>query len=157
MVGPGRTQEIYAGDSVKLQVHGKYVEDKKQKANAGSFMSAGAADRLINDLNELALSNLRAGGPNPIALLNLADILAKDLQKKEAPEAYLMYALYDQDSNRYEVGKKVLSKNAANQHEVLEENMYISRDGYTPRRTGMETFVVNETSEDVWPVPPWRI
>ncbi|WP_439490784.1 DUF6443 domain-containing protein [Algoriphagus sp.] len=144
MVGPGRTQEIYAGDSLKLQVHGKYVEDKKQKANAGSFMSAGAADRLINDLNELALSNLRGGGANPIALLNLADILAKDLQKKEAPEAYLMYALYDQDSNRYEVGKKVLSKNAANQHEVLEENMYISRDGY------METFMVNETSEDVW-------
>jgi RHS repeat-associated protein len=38
----------------------------------------------------------------------------------------------------------VLSKNAANQHEVLEENMYISKEGY------METFVVNETSEDVW-------
>ncbi|WP_233757178.1 hypothetical protein [Algoriphagus sp. AGSA1] len=52
---------------------------------------------------------------------------------------------------------RVLSKNAANQHEVLEENMYISKGGYTPRRTGMETFVVNETSEDVWPVPPWRI
>jgi RHS repeat-associated protein len=144
MVGPGRTQEIYAGDSLKLQVHGKYLEDKKQKANAGSFMAAGGQQRLIADLNELALSTQRAGGTNPIALLNLADIVAKDLQKKEAPEAYLMYALYDQDSNRYEVGKKVLSKNAANQHEVLEENMYISQDGY------METFVVNETGEDVW-------
>jgi RHS repeat-associated protein len=55
-----------------------------------------------------------------------------------------MYALYDQDRNRYEVGKKVLSRNAANQHEILEEEMYISKDGY------METFVVNETSEDVW-------
>ncbi|WP_425637968.1 DUF6443 domain-containing protein [Algoriphagus yeomjeoni] len=144
MVGPGRTQEIYAGDSLKLQVHGKYLEDKNQKANAASFMAAGGKERLISDLNELALSNQRAGGANPIALLNLADILAKDLQKKEAPEAYLMYALYDQDSNRYEVGKKVLSKNAANQHEVLEEEMYISKDGY------METFVVNETAEDVW-------
>ncbi|SFT96810.1 RHS repeat-associated core domain-containing protein [Algoriphagus locisalis] len=144
MVGPGRTQEIYAGDSLKLQVYGKYLEDKKQKANAASFMAAGGKERLVADLNELALSTQRAGGANPIALLNLADILAKDLQKKEAPEAYMMYALYDQDSNRYEVGKKVLSKNAANQHEVLEENMYISRDGY------METFVVNETSEDVW-------
>ncbi|WP_192350273.1 DUF6443 domain-containing protein [Algoriphagus sp. Y33] len=144
MVGPGRTQEIYAGDSLKLQVHGKYLEDKNQKVNAASFMAAGGRERLVADLNELALSTQRAGGANPIALLNLADILAKDLQKKEAPEAYLMYALYDQDSNRYEVGKKVLSKNAANQHEVLEENMYISKDGY------METFVVNETSEDVW-------
>ncbi|WP_057937325.1 DUF6443 domain-containing protein [Algoriphagus resistens] len=144
MVGPGRTQEIYAGDSLKLQVHGKYLEDKKQKASAASFMAAGGKERLVTDLNELAVSTQRAGGANPIALLNLADILAKDLQKKEAPEAYLMYALYDQDSNRYEVGKKVLSKNAANQHEVLEENMYISKDGY------METFVVNETAEDVW-------
>jgi RHS repeat-associated protein len=144
MVGPGRTQEIYAGDNLKLQVHGKYLEDKNQKANAASFMAAGGKDRLVADLNELALSNQRAGGANPIALLNLADILAKDLQKKEAPEAYLMYALYDQDSNRYEVGKKVLTKNAANQHEILEEEMYISKDGY------METFVVNETSEDVW-------
>ncbi|MBN3584556.1 hypothetical protein JYB64_19350, partial [Algoriphagus aestuarii] len=51
---------------------------------------------------------------------------------------------YDQDSNRYEVGKKVLTRNAANQHEILEEEMYIAKDGY------METFVVNETSEDVW-------
>ncbi len=144
VVGPGRTQEIYAGDSVKLQVHGKYVDDKKQKANIGSYISQSSKERLVADLNELATSTQRAGGANPIALLNLADILAKDLQQKEAPEAYLMYALYDRDSNRYEVGKKVLSRNAANQHEVLEEEMYIGQDGY------LETFVVNETGDDVW-------
>ncbi|MBN7817461.1 DUF6443 domain-containing protein [Algoriphagus pacificus] len=144
MVGPGRTQEIYAGDSLKLQVYGKYLEVKKQKSKAASFMAAGGKERLLADLNELTLNNQRAGGANPIALLNLVDILAKDIQKKEVPEAYLMYALYDQDSNRYEVGKKVLSKNASNQHEILEEEMYISKDGY------LETFVVNETSMDVW-------
>jgi RHS repeat-associated protein len=107
-------------------------------------MAVGERQRLVADLNELAVTTQRAGGGNPIALFNLADILAKDLQKKDAPEAYLIYALYDQDSNRYEVGKKVLTRNAANQHEVLKENMYITKDGY------METFVVNETSEDVW-------
>jgi RHS repeat-associated protein len=111
-------------------------------------MTAGGQPRLIADLNELAVSTQRAGGANPIALLNLADIVAKDLQSRllseETPEAYLIYALYDQDSNRYEVGKKVLTRNAANQHEVLEENLYISLDGY------METFLVNETAEDVW-------
>jgi YD repeat-containing protein len=135
MVGPGRTQEIYSGDSLKLQVYGKYLDDKNQKINVGSFATQGAKDKLINDLNELAESTQRAGGGNPIALFNLAYILTADLQKKEAPEAYLIYALYDRDSNRYEVGKKVLSKNAANQHEVLEEELYISKDGY------METFV----------------
>ncbi|WP_157370254.1 hypothetical protein [Aquiflexum balticum] len=103
MLGPGRTQEIYAGDSLKLQVHGKYVDDKNQKANAGSFMAVGGVKRLVADLNELALFTQNAGGANPIALFNLADILGKDLQKREAPEAYLIYALYDRDSNRYEV------------------------------------------------------
>ncbi|MFC5193316.1 RHS repeat-associated core domain-containing protein [Algoriphagus aquatilis] len=77
-------------------------------------------------------------------MLNLVDIVAKDLQKKETPEAYLIYALYDQDSNRYEVGKKVLTRNAANQHEELEEKLAIKKNGY------IETFVVNETSQDVW-------
>lgn len=43
------------------------------------------------------------GEAYPIALFNLVDILAGDLQKKSAPEAYLIYALYDQDSYRYEV------------------------------------------------------
>lgn len=38
----------------------------------------------------------------------------------------------------------MLTRNAANQHEILEEEIYITKDGY------METFVVNETSEDVW-------
>ncbi len=58
---------------------------------------------LLDQLNELALNSKMARGPNPIAVLNLVDIVAKDLQKKETPEAYLIYALYDEDSNRYEV------------------------------------------------------
>ena len=130
---------------------------------------------MVDGISELAGGLQRSGSGNPIALLNLAGIIAGDLQHKEAPEAYLLYALYDQDSNRYEVEYRalrnspvdcfseslsresggqavgcVLTKNAANQHEVLEENLYISEDGYTPRRTSMETFVINETSEDVW-------
>ncbi|RIW11837.1 RHS repeat-associated core domain-containing protein [Algoriphagus lacus] len=104
-----------------------------------------------------------AGGPNPIAVLNLVDIVAKDLQRKEAPEDYLIYALYDEDSNRYEVEDRasrnspvdcfsegpdcrvgVLTRNAANQHEELEEKLASRKNGY------IETFVVNETSQDVW-------
>jgi len=58
---------------------------------------------MIEGLNELAGSLHRSGTGNPIALLNLVDILASDLQHKKAPEAYMLYALYDSDSNRYEV------------------------------------------------------
>lgn len=53
--------------------------------------------------SELAGGLRRSGSGNPIALLNLANILAGDLQRKDALEAYLIYALYDADSNRYEV------------------------------------------------------
>lgn len=141
---PGRTQPIYAGDSVTLRVHGKYADNNLTKINVGSYLTQSAKGRMVDGLSELAGSLQRSGSGNPIAILNLANIIASDLQNKEAPEAYLIYALYDQDSNRYEVGKQVLTKNASNQHEVLEENLYISEDGY------LETFVVNETPEDVW-------
>lgn len=56
-----------------------YLEDKNQKANTASFMAAGGKERLVADLNELALSTQQSGGANPIASLNQADILAKDL------------------------------------------------------------------------------
>ncbi len=144
MVGPGTTQEIFEGDSVILSVHGKFLDKKKARVNEASFAAMGGKTALLDQLNELALNTQMAGGPNPIAVLNLVDIVAKDLQKKETPEAYLIYALYDQDSNRYEVGKKVLTRNAANQHEELEEKLAIKKNGY------IETFVVNETSQDVW-------
>jgi len=144
ILGPGRTQEIHVGDSLTLQVHGKYADENVQQVNVGSYVTQAAKGRLVESLSELAGSLKHSGTGNPIALLNLADILASDLQHKKAPEAYMLYALYDADSNRYEVGKQVLTKNAANQHEILEENLYISQDGY------METFVVNETAEDVW-------
>jgi RHS repeat-associated protein len=144
MVGPGTTQEIFEGDSVTLSVHGKFLDKKKARVNEASFATMGGKTALLDQLNELALNSKMAGGPNPIAVLNLVDIVAKDLQKKETPEAYLIYALYDEDSNRYEVGKKVLTRNAANQHEELEEKLAIKKNGY------IETFVVNETSQDVW-------
>jgi len=135
IVGPGRTQPIYAGDSVTLRVHGKYADDNLTKINAGSYLTQSAKDRMVDGLSELAGSLQRSGSVNPIAILNLANIIASDFQNKEAPEAYLIYALYDKDSNRYEVGKQVLTKNAANQHEVLEENLYTCLPAGRFRRT----------------------
>jgi hypothetical protein len=79
------------------------------------------------------------------------------MYQKPAPEAYMGYALYDSDSVLYNQGKAVLSKKVRNKHEELVEKIGIKKDGYTPRRTSIETFLVNETSENVWPVSPWRI
>ena len=48
------------------------------------------------------------------------------------------------DSNRYETGKVVLSKKARNKHEELSTKIPIKEDGY------IETYLVNETEENVW-------
>jgi RHS repeat-associated protein len=144
ILGPSTSQQIFAGDSLHLQVFGKYQDDKKPKANAAGFLSSGGKGKLLNDLSELAKSSQRSGAANPVTLLNMIQMVASDFQQKDSPEAYLLYALYDRDSNRYEVGKQPLSKKASNQHEILEEKLHISQDGY------IETLVVNETAEDVW-------
>ncbi|WP_209332754.1 hypothetical protein [Lunatimonas salinarum] len=91
-----------------LRIHGKYAEENLFKLNAGSYLTQSAKDRMVDGLSELAGSLQRSGSGNPIAILNLANILASDLQNKEAPEAYLIYALYDTDSNRYEVEDRAL-------------------------------------------------
>ncbi|MCH7411867.1 DUF6443 domain-containing protein [Belliella sp. R4-6] len=143
-LGPSTTVPLAAGDSINLKVFAKYEEQNSSKMNKASFLASGGKDRLINDLLEFSNVTSRAGGVNAITVMNIVDIIAKDLQKKDAPDAYMGYALYDADSTLYEVGKHVLSKNAANDHEVLENNLYIPQDGY------METFLVNETDENVW-------
>jgi hypothetical protein len=43
------------------------------------------------------------------------------------------------------------SKKARNKHEELIQKLAVTKDGYTPRRTSIETFLVNETAENVWP------
>jgi RHS repeat-associated protein len=144
VLGPARTQEVQRGDSIRLSVHGKYKDAQKGKANIGSFISSGAKQSLMTDLLEFGSVTARSEEPTAITVFNIIDLLAKNLQQKDAPEAYMMYALYDSDSVLYKTGKQVLTKNAANKHEELEEELYISEDGY------MEAFLVNETEEDVW-------
>jgi hypothetical protein len=78
--------------------------------------------------------------PNEFAIANVI----VELETKPALEACMSYALYDSDSNLFEQGKVVLSKKARNTHEELIEKLAIKKNGY------LETFVVNETSQDVW-------
>lgn len=108
------------GGKVKLLVHGKYEDPHKDKLSAGAVADWGSKTTLIEDLLEFNTVTTRSAAPNAVTVLNILDILIKDLQQKEAPEAYMMYALYDSDSILYVTGKQVLTKNAANQHEILE-------------------------------------
>jgi hypothetical protein len=85
-----------------------------------------------------------SAAPNELAIANVIALVISELETKPAPEAYMGYALYDSDSNLYEQGKVVLSKKARNTHEELIEKIAIKKDGY------IETFLVNETIENVW-------
>lgn len=58
----------------------------------------------------------------------------------------------NRDSNMYDNGKILLSKKARNKHEELKKDIFVKKDEYRPRHTSIEAFVVNETSEKVWPV-----
>ncbi|REG77587.1 RHS repeat-associated protein, partial [Algoriphagus antarcticus] len=99
--------------------------------------------KLIQQLTEYG-QNLTSGGVNEIAIANVVALVITELQQKPVPEAYMGYALYDSDSMLYEQGKVILSKKARNKHEELIKKIAVPKDGY------IETYLVNETSDDVW-------
>jgi len=134
---------VQQGDSVELGVFGKYVDPKKIRLSPASFVRTGMDKKLIQQLTEYG-QNLSTVGVNEIAIANVIALVITELQQKPVPEAYMGYALYDSDSTLYEQGKVILSKKARNKHEELIEKIAIKKDGY------IETYLVNETSDDVW-------
>ncbi|WP_339881304.1 DUF6443 domain-containing protein [uncultured Algoriphagus sp.] len=143
ILGPSRSQEVQQGDSVTLEVFGKYVDPKKIRLSPASFVRSGMDKRMIRHLTEYG-QNLSAGGVNEIAIANVVALVITELQQKPVPEAYMAYALYDSDSTLYDQGKVTLSRRARNKHEELTKKIAVSKDGY------IETYLVNETSDDVW-------
>ncbi|TXE04786.1 hypothetical protein [Algoriphagus aquimarinus] len=125
------------------QSGGKYVDPKKIRLSPASFVRTGMDKKLIQQLTEYG-QNLSAGGVNEIAIANVIALVINELQQKPVPEAYMGYALYDADSNLYDQGKVILSKKARNKHEELIKKIAVPKDGY------IETYLVNETSDDVW-------
>jgi RHS repeat-associated protein len=142
-LGPNRTQEVQKGDSITLSVLGKYVDIKPGAIRPKDLLQpveGAPASPLLTDLGQ----PISAGGVNQFLLFKALHLLITGIQQKPAPEAYLGYALYDADSNRYDEGRIILSKKARNRHEELETKIHIQKDGY------IEAYVVNESEEDVW-------
>jgi YD repeat-containing protein len=109
ILGPSRSQEVQQGDSVEIGVFGKYVDPKKLKVSPASFIRTGANTKMIQQLAEFG-QNLKAVGPNELAIANIIALVISELETKPAPEAYMGYALYDADSNRYEIEDRTLRK-----------------------------------------------
>ena len=143
ILGPSRSQEIQAGDSIEIGVFGKYVDPKKVRLSPVTFIQTGMDKKLVQQLTEYG-QNLSAGGINELAIANVIALVISELETKPAPEAYMGYALYDSDSVLYKQGKVVLSKKARNKHEELIQKIAVPKDGY------IETYLVNETIENVW-------
>jgi len=141
LMGPSRRQDVCTGSRLQLSVQAKYEAPGKTNIRPDDFIKAGIREGLIADLQEIGLAG---SVPTSLGILQIVDLVIKDLQQKAAPEAYMMYALYDRQGKLYESGKELLSKKAANGHEKLEKELYIGQEGY------VEAFLVNETSENVW-------
>lgn len=145
ILGPTITREVKKGGKVALKVHGKYEAPLTSYPSKAGILGVWASrPKLLDNLQEFGKVTVPQLSVNPFWVLSMVDLLAKSLQTKEAPEAYMMYALYDQDSIPYATGKQILTKNAANRHEILEEEVYIAEDGY------IQAFLVNETEAHVW-------
>ncbi|WP_156810144.1 RHS repeat-associated core domain-containing protein [Nitritalea halalkaliphila] len=56
----------------------------------------------------------------------------------------MRYVLYDRDSVPVQEGRQLLSSSSRNKHEVLEDSVQVTSDGY------LELYVLNETSQDAW-------
>ena len=89
-------------------------------------------------------------GTNQLAVLNVLGLILSDLGEKEVPEAYMAYSLYNSYSVEIGRGKQLLSGASKNRHEYLSDTLKVEEDGYTPRRTSIKVYLVNETSENVW-------
>jgi RHS repeat-associated protein len=143
ILGPANTQEVAKGDSVEIQVFGKYVDAKKVRLLPASLLPTKDINNVAQQLAELGQQATASGG-NQLLTANVIALVLSDLHEKRAPEAFMGYALYDADSNLYEKGKILLSKKARNEHEELKTRIFVPEDGF------MRTFLVNETSENVW-------
>jgi RHS repeat-associated protein len=128
---------------VEIQVFGKYVDAKKVRLLPASLLPTTDINNLAQQLAELGQQAKAAAG-SQLMVANVIALLLTDLEEKKAPEAFMGYALYDADSNLYEKGKIILSKKARNEHEELKTRIFVPQDGF------MRTFLVNETSENVW-------
>ncbi|MCH7415716.1 RHS repeat-associated core domain-containing protein [Belliella sp. R4-6] len=105
-------------------------------------------ETLIQGLTEIGTR--MTPGTNQLAVLNVLGLILSDLGEKEVPEAYMAYSLYNSDSVEIGRGKQLLSGASKNRHEYLSDTLKVEEDGYTPRRTSIEVYLVNETSENVW-------
>ncbi len=101
ILGPNASRQVWHGETINLSVHGKYENPKKKRrTNKASLLTAGARQRILTDIGELS----REVSGNPVTVLQLVDLIAKDLQTKKSPEAYLYYALYSLSRERSDSG-----------------------------------------------------
>ncbi|WP_425637961.1 RHS repeat-associated core domain-containing protein [Algoriphagus yeomjeoni] len=144
VLGPSRVQEVQSGDSLTLEVDVIFDRKRKGFVSPVSSIKSGSnllfQDHMLESVNNFKL----APQINPFLIYSITKLVLADINDRKTPESYLMYALYDQDSVLYEQGKVLVSNAAANNHELLYKTLTVEKNGF------IETFVVNETSENVY-------
>jgi RHS repeat-associated protein len=137
VIGPGIALNVSPGDTIKMEVWAKYVNNAS--ANYSSVIEniaaavAGAYTGGMNEVKKQTVSNAFAGVPR-LALTNTT-----------APRAYLNYIFFDK-SYRYDASKSgfiQVTSAAATAFQLLSLQKVIDKEGY------LYVYVANESSADV--------
>ncbi len=139
MVGPARLLEVHAGDTVKMEVYGRYnVNTGNNTSTVGGIASA------LADAFGLAGGN----GESQVvydAVTTTAAALAGSLTPADddIPAGYLNYLLFDENYQLEDLGYQPLTTAGLNQYEKLAIDIIVPKNGY------MYVYVANESALDL--------
>ncbi|GGG59930.1 DUF6443 domain-containing protein [Hymenobacter glacieicola] len=148
LYGPSTSLTVHAGDSVRVEVFGRYDTPKQAKlwpallpavvANAGNDPSVPPTEDTFRTKRTL-LSRLATG-------LTLAWAVVPQLlhPKAELPRASIKYDFYDKDSTLVKSEVQYLDPSAANDWQQLVLGFSAKQDGY------VQMSVQNASQQDAW-------
>ncbi|EIM78299.1 RHS repeat-associated core domain-containing protein [Nitritalea halalkaliphila LW7] len=128
-LGPVRYQEVQRGQRLRFSVQGKFESPENRLilpiTGGLSTVSSGLASGISVDGGTV----FGSGGVG-LGLFSFLRALVIDLGKQAPTAAYMRYVLYDRDSVPVQEGRQLLSSSSRNKHEVLEDSVQVTSDGY---------------------------
>jgi RHS repeat-associated protein len=137
VMGPSLSLQVKAGDTVRMEVHAKYLDKFKGSKTLPGVASLIAASLIAAPANE-ALNIV-----NELQSVLASGQVATFSDNDEIPKAYLQYLYFDNDYKFKKSGFRQVSEQGKGDFETLTLEHVAEEDGF------MMMYVANETYEDL--------
>jgi len=137
VTGPSLSLQVKAGDTVRMEVHAKYLDKFKGSKTLPGVASLIAASLIAAPANE-ALNVV-----NELQSVLASGQVATFSDNDEIPKAYLQYLYFDNDYKFKKSGFRQVSEQGKGDFETLTLEHIAEEDGF------MMMYVANETNEDL--------